>query len=346
MKIIRNIFDIAISYESLWAAFDAIRRDNNKKHRKRIKAFSKHLYENLMALHNALKNGTWHMHEYRHITRLEGRKLREIWYSHDFGDMIVQRALCMTIGVLLNKSLIKDTYAGIPGKSMHKAVRKLWRRIKSLPKDSRVWCYKCDIKQFYMSIDHDVLKQALVDKIKDKRMLKLLFGIIDSSPFPVGLPIGNMMSTVFANYYLNAIDRMAQSMDIVYFRYNDDIVVISTDKDKVRDFRTAIHSAVKPLLLTIKPNDRLFTLDNFGLDYVGYIIQTNRILIRRCTERKLRRRYSRFYDNPSMHVACGVVAYWGWCKRSKSGHVLWYVVTGVCIDHFNAKAIRLCVCKK
>lgn len=299
-----------------------------------------------MALHNALAAGTWHMHEYRHITRLEGKKLREIWYSHDFGDMIVQRALCMTIGKMLNSSLIKDTYAGIPGKSMHKAMRKIWRKIKSMPGNSRIWCYKCDIKQFYMSINHDVLKRALERKIKDKRMLKLLFGIIDSSPFQVGLPIGNMLSTVFANFYLNTIDRMAQSMDITYYRYNDDIVAISTDKNKIRDFRTAIHEAVKPLYLTIKTNDRLFPLDNFGLDFVGYIIQTNRVLIRRCTERRLRRRANGFYKKPSVHALRGVSSYWGWCKRPKSGHKLWYTVTGVCIKHFNKLATRLCICPK
>ena len=342
MKRIANIFDDAISYASLWRAFDAIRRDNNKKHRRKIRAFEKHIYENLMALHNALADGTWHMHPYKHTTRLEGHKLRDIWYSSDFGDMIVQRALCMTIGVVLNKSLITDTYAGIPGKSMHKAMRKIWRRIQAIPKHMRIWVYKCDIYHFYMSIDHHILKILLALKIKDKRMLALLYGIIDSSPFDVGLPIGNMLSTVFANFYLNYVDRMAQCYKAIYCRYNDDIVAVKPDKDRLRDFRTAIHLWADDLALTIKPSERLYPLDDGGLDFVGYIIRSDRILVRRRTERKLRKRAAEFKKHPSIHRADGVSSYWGWCKRSVCGRSLWKKLLGVTIKRFHRMVVRLC----
>lgn len=341
MKRIGNIYDDFASYKTILAAFEAIKRDNRKKNRRKILRFQQNLRKNINRIVRSLRNGTWHMHPYRHIIRREANKLRDIWYSPSFDDLIVQRALCMTIGARLNKSLIKDTYAGIPGKSMQKAVKKLYKRLKLLPKGDRIWVYKSDFYHFYMSIDHSILKNKLQRKIKDKRMLSLLFDIIDTSPLPIGIPIGNMMSTVFANFYLSDIDHM-QKPAIIYYRYNDDIVAISTDKNVLRDFRTQLHSSADDVALMIKQTERLFPLDAFGLDFIGYIIRVDTILIRRRVERCIRKRGYRFHQRPSMHAAQGLAAYWGRCKHSRGGHRLWFICTGAGIKHFNSYARKLC----
>lgn len=41
---------------------------------------------------------------------------------------------------------------------------------------------KCDISNFFASIDHDILKEKLKKRIKDKDALKIVFDIIDSEP--------------------------------------------------------------------------------------------------------------------------------------------------------------------
>lgn len=342
MKRIHDIFEEFASYKTIWRAFDAIRRENKKKHRRKIHAFAKHIYENIMKIVKALRNKTWRMHPYKHIVRMEGRKLRDIWYSPDFIDLIVQRAFCMTIGRLLNKGLIKDTYAGIPGKSMHKAIRKIWRKTRRLKRLGRLWVYKSDFKKFYMSIDHDILKEKLRRKIKDKSMLWYLCHLIDSSPMSVGLPIGNMMSTVFANFYLNCVDRLPRRKGSVYSRYNDDIVHVSHDKEALRDYRTSLLNKAKEIKLEIKHEGNLYPVDSWGIDFVGYVIQDNRMLIRRRTERSLRGRAIRFHKRPTRHGAHGMSSYWGYCKRVESGRRLWYSCAGVSIEDFNTYVERLC----
>jgi RNA-directed DNA polymerase len=62
------------------------------------------------------------------------------------------------------------------------------------------YCLKLDVRKFYPSIDHDVLKKLLRRKFKDSDLLWLLDEIIDSAP---GLPIGNYLSQYFANFYLS-----------------------------------------------------------------------------------------------------------------------------------------------
>ena len=342
MKRIHDVFEEFATYKTIWLAFDAIRRENKKKHRRKIRAFAKHIYENIRMIVRALRNKTWRMHPYKHIVRMEGKKLRDIWYSPDFTDMIVQRAFCMTIGKLLNKSLIKDTYAGIPGKSMHKAIRKIWRKIRKLKRYGRLWAFKSDFKKFYMSIDHEILKYLLSLKIKDKDMLWYLCYLVDSSPMPVGLPIGNMMSTVFANFYVNSIDRLCRAKGSVYARYNDDVVFVYYNKDIVRDYRVSMQSAAANLKLTVKHDGSLFPVDSFGLDFVGYVIQDDRMLVRRRTERAFRHRASCFNKRPTRHGARGMTSYWGYCKRVKSGRQLWRSCTGVGIEYFNDYVEKLC----
>ncbi len=54
-----------------------------------------------------------------------------------------------------------------------------------------MYCLKIDIRKFYPSINHDILKGILRKKIKDVPLLNLLDEIIDSAD---GVPIGNYLS--------------------------------------------------------------------------------------------------------------------------------------------------------
>ncbi len=75
---------------------------------------------------------------------------------------------------------------------------------------------KSDIEKFFASMDHAVLKNMLVKKIKDERLLELLFVIVDH-PYPgqnagKGVPIGNLTSQWFANLYLDALDHLVTQL--------------------------------------------------------------------------------------------------------------------------------------
>ena len=69
------------------------------------------------------------------------------------------------------------------------------------------WVLKCDIRKFFASIDHTILKDILARHIKDQNLLQLLGGIIDSfsttDRIVVGLPLGNLTSQLLVNVYMN-----------------------------------------------------------------------------------------------------------------------------------------------
>lgn len=341
MKRIHDIFPFMTSYRVLYIAYLKLKANSDKRHMRRVIRFEKDLVMNLLRLCFMLKAQTWKMGNYRHMFRPESGKLREIWYSSNFGCLVVQCAIGITLGKLLNNSLIEDTYAGIPGRSMHKGMRRLFRKIKSFG-DRPIFVYKLDMKQFYASIDHELLKQALAHKIKDKRALALLYNIIDNCPLKVGLPIGNFLSPILANFYLNALDRMVKNAHFAYYRYNDDIIALSDSKDKLHILKDMVHAKAAELKLTIKKNEQIYPIERGGIDFMGYIVQRKRVLVRRRIEKHMRRDARKFGLHPTPHRAKALSSRWGWFKRVKSGKNFWFKQIGCTIDNFNDLQVALC----
>lgn len=342
MKRIHDIFDVMVSVDTLRKAFLILKAKRYKKHKKRIERFEKNLEKNLLKLHKKLIKGIWKMHKYKYMVRREHGKLREIWYSSNFGDLVVQCAIGITLGALLNKSLINDTYAGIPGKSIHKnGVRKIFRKIKAFGKKS-IYGYKLDIHHFYASIDHNELKKALIHKIKDKCALALLFNIIDNCPLSVGIPIGNFLSPIFANFFLNTVDRFIKCFKFSYYRYNDDMLILSSSKDKLHVLRERLHKFVESLKLHIKKNEQIYPIERFGFDFIGFVFQRNRVLVRRRIEGHVRYNAFQFHKHPTPHRARTLNSQWGYFKRVRSGENFWVKNLGCTIKTFNKMQEALC----
>lgn len=111
-----------------------------------------------------------------------------------------------------------------------------------------------DIKKFYPSVNHDILKAIIRKKIKDDDLLWLLDEIIDSAD---GVPIGNYLSQFFANLYMAYFDHWVKEELKVkyYYRYADDIVLLSDSKDQLRNWLLAIKVYLTNMLkLKLKDN--------------------------------------------------------------------------------------------
>jgi retron-type reverse transcriptase len=123
--------------------------------------------------------------------------------SAPFEDRIIHHAVMNILEPVFEGQMIYHTYACRKNKGTHAAVRYAFSRCKSSP-----WFLKLDMRKYFDSIDHGVLKKQLARLIKDRGVLKLLDGIIDSyEKTPgAGLPIGNLTSQFFANLYLSSLD--------------------------------------------------------------------------------------------------------------------------------------------
>ncbi len=338
MKRIGNIFDDMIAVDTLRRVHIEAKKAKGKKRLRSMIDFEADLENNLAALHESLKKGTWQMQPLKRMFRREGHKLRMIDYAIWWPDIIVQRAIGRTLGERLNRTLVNETYAGIPGRGIHQAVRRLRRHLANIPPDVPIYCYKLDIRKFYYSIQHDKLKLALERKIKDKRALALLFGIIDAAPADVGIPIGTFVSPILANFYLSPIDHYVKEQGFIYCRYCDDIAIVSTDKNRLRDLKSDLRGRFGDLGLSVKPNEQIYPIERFGIDIGGFVVRRNTVIVRRGIERSFRKNARRFILRPTLHGLRSLASQWGWFKPTMTGARLWKKLLNVShIKELNAK---------
>ena len=154
---------------------------------------------------------------------------------------------------------------------------------------------KCDIRKFFASIDHSILKNILANYIPDKDILWLLNRVIDSFEVKpgIGLPLGNLTSQLLVNIYMNEFDQFVKhKLKIKYYiRYADDFIILSENKDwlenlifKIRDF---LNSELK---LELHPNKVYIKTSASGIDFLGWIQFSDHRVLRTATKRRILKR--------------------------------------------------------
>jgi len=251
MKRINNLYEKIISIVNLQLA-DSIARKGKAKQPGVIQ-HDKNREANINQLHDMLMNKTYRTSEYTTFTIFEPKE-RIIFRLPYFPDRILHHAVMNILEPVFVSTFTADTYSCIKGKGIHAAARAVKRALKDV--ENTRYCLKLDVKKFYPSVDHDVLKQLLRRKIKDNDLLWLLDEIIDSTS---GLPIGNYLSQYFANFYLTYFDHWMKENKRVkyYFRYADDLVILSDSKPLLLKDRFRPDQLGLP---TLSKNDLFFAL--------------------------------------------------------------------------------------
>ena len=191
MKRIGNLYEKIISLDNLRLADEKARRGKLRSYG--VLLHDKNREANILALHETLKNHTFKNSEYSTFTIYEPKE-RIIFRLPYYPDRILHHAIMNILEPIWVSVFTKDTYSCIKGRGIHGAMRNVKRAIKD--RENARYCLKIDIRKFYPSIDHDVLKTIIRRKIKCKDTLALLDTIIDSTD---GVPIGNYLSQYFAN---------------------------------------------------------------------------------------------------------------------------------------------------
>ena len=211
---------------------------------------------------------------------------------------------------------------------MHYGMKRVWNRLlKKYPKGVPCYIMKVDVHHYYESIDTDLLKAMLIEKVKDDAILHLVFILIDSHPN--GLPIGNYLSQMLANFYLNEIDHWAVGLGIDYFRYCDDIVALSDDKAVLNQFMIDLGIKLHEIKLELKSNLQVFPIERtVGIDFMGFTINQNGVRLRKRIERDMRRSVDLFISSPCDHTRQSAMSYYGWTSWLTKGDSLWNSVLG------------------
>lgn len=268
---------------------------------------------NIVQLHKRLIEHNYRTSEYTTFKIYEPKE-REIFRLPYYPDRIVHHAIMNVLEPIFMKLFTADTYSCIKERGIHGAFRSVRKALTD--REGTKYCLKLDIRKFYPSVDHDILKELLKRKIKDMELLELLNEIIDSSK---GLPIGNYLSQYLANYYMIYFDRWLKEDKQVkyYFRYADDIVILSSSKEDLHKLLGEITVYLKEKLkLKVKENYQVFPVAVRGLDFVGYSFFPTHTKLRKSIKQNFARMVRRNKNRAS------IASYNGWAVHGNCRNLM------------------------
>lgn len=311
-------------YPKMWS-MDNIRRAHlnarkGKAHYEEVKMVNANPDFYFSQIQDMLKNKTFKNSEYEIFTKRDSGKEREIYKLPYFPDRIIHHCIMQVLEPIWVSTLIKDTYSSLKGRGIHMGVNRIKKALKD--RENTQYCLKMDVKKFYPSIDHNILKSIIRQKIKDDDVLWLLDEIIDSTE---GVPIGNYVSQHFGNLYLSGLDHFMKEQQgcKYYFRYCDDIVILHANKSHLAQLRKDVDTFLNSKLnLKLKENWQIFPVNERGIDFLGYRFYHSHTLLRKTIVEKFKQRMENIkikhcFLSP-INILSGVMSYCGWMKYADS----------------------------
>jgi RNA-directed DNA polymerase len=317
MKRIRNLYNSICAMDNIYLAHKKAKK--GKRHYAAVKHIDSNPDQYLTDLWRMLIDEQYQTSPYSVITRKVGGKTRVIFKLPYYPDRIVHHCIMNILEPIWQKILVRDTYSAIKDRGVHDGVK----RIKHFLKDATGtrYCLKIDVKKFYPSIDHGILKRIIRKKIKCHKTLALLDEIIDSAP---GVPIGNYLSQYFGNLYLSYFDHFCKEVIGVkyYARYCDDIVVFSAEKAFLHKALGSIQEYLFCQLgLTLNGNYQIFPTRVRGVDFLGYRFFGDYTLVRKSIAKAFKRKM-KISGAQTGKTTSSVMSYKGWLGHADANR-LW-----------------------
>ena len=284
MKRYGNMFDSTFNRENLNPAYMDARRGKRKK--RACFEFEKNLGNNLNDLHKEIHSGEYRPMPYFKFTVYEPKE--RVIYAPAFRDIVVQHAIYRIIYPVFDKTFINSSFACRKGFGTHKASDYTQQALRGCAGDA--YTLKLDIRKFFYSIDRAVLRKLIEQKIKDQRLVDMMmvFAHIDE---PKGIPIGNLLSQIYALIYLNPLDHFIKRNLMVkkYVRYVDDFILIGITRDQCLEYKRKIVQFLADELGLVLSKSTIAKVKS-GLNFVGYRTWRSRRVIRKFSLYKFKRK--------------------------------------------------------
>ena len=275
-------------YSNMAESFDQVLRGSKRKKSRQGRYLLAHREEVLQELTGKIKTGTFTVKDYREREIVEGGKMRRIQIL-TMKDRIAVHAIMAVVDRHLKKRFIRTTSASIKNRGMHDLMEYIRRDMKEDPEGTR-YCYKFDISKFYESVGQDFVMYCVRRVFKDKKLIAMLDNFVRLMPqgISIGLRssqgLGNLLLSVFLDHYLK--DKYGVRH---FYRYCDDGVVLGDAKSELWKIRDAVHFQVAQIGLTVKPDERVFPVDE-GIDFLGYVIYPDHVRLRKRIKQKFARK--------------------------------------------------------
>jgi len=201
----------------------------------------------------------------------------------------------------------------------------------------------CDIRKYFPSIDHEILKELLHRRIADHATLWLIDRIIDASNHqefvcdyfgdddlltPIsrrrGLPIGNLTSQFFANLYLSPFDHFVKE-DLrcgPYLRYVDDFALFSDSKHQLQEWRVEIAGFLASCRLRLHPTRVHVSPCRIGSRFLGQVVYRSHRRLTGENVRRFRRRLLAWERRPPGNLHARVASWIGHARQADTAALL------------------------
>ena len=289
-RVFNHSYDEIISLENILEAWKEF--INGKRRRKDVQEFQLNLMDNILNLHEDLRDYTYVHGNYQSFN-INDPKPRNI-HKASVRDRLLHHAIYRILYPFFDKTFISDSFSRRVNKGTHRALNRFRYFFRKVSKNNKktCWILKCDIKKFFENIDHKILLNILKKYINDSDVIWLLERIIFSfSKEPSrGLPLGNLTSQLFVNIYMNEFDQFVKHGFRIkyYIRYADDFVILSQDKawleetlPKIGDFLT------ERLKLELHPDKVSIKTISSGVDFMGWVHFPKHRILRASTRRRM-----------------------------------------------------------
>lgn len=265
--------------------------------------------DNILSLQNDLKNKTY-THGGYHAFNISDPKPRQI-HKALVRDRLLHHLIYQELYPYFDSKFIHDSYSCRINKGTHKAISRFRDFSRKVSKNNTktCWVLKCDIRKFFASIDHSILKSILSKCLFDKDVLWLLSQVIDSfnskhtyamparQSFSVGgadickgLPLGNLTSQLLVNIYMNEFDQfMKRELKVKYYiRYADDFAILSDSKNYLENLLPKISDFFEhKLKLQLHPDKVFIKTFASGLDFLGWVHFPKHRVLRTTTKNRM-----------------------------------------------------------
>ncbi|MFN8483789.1 MAG: reverse transcriptase domain-containing protein [Anaerolineae bacterium] len=332
----RNLYPTLCSFENLYLGWRKARR--GKRGQPEVATFEMRVERNLFQLQEELQSGRYRPGRY-HSFYIHEPKQRLI-SAAPFRDRVVHHALCNIIEPVFERTFIHDSYANRVGKGTHAALDRCTEFMRR-----HRYVLACDVRQYFPSIDHTILRAILAHKIADRRVMWLVdtilaggSGVLDTeytmtwfpgddllaATRPRGLPIGNLTSQFWANVYLNELDQFIKRElhCRAYLRYVDDFLLFHDDLGQVHAWREAVIERLASLRLKLHEGRAQPRPVTEGVSFLGFMVFPTHRRLRRHKVIYARRHLKRLLfeyaagtlslDQLHMHVQ-------GWVNHARYG---------------------------
>lgn len=309
-----HIFNNITSVENLLISWKEFLKGKRK--RKDAADFQVHFMDNILSLHKDLIEKTYKHGEYEAF-KINDPKPRNI-HKASVRDRLVHHAIYRILYPYFDRKFIFDSYSCRISKGTHKSINRFvdFGRKVSQNNIRTCWVLKCDIKKFFASIDHEILKKILAKYIGDKDVSWLAGQIIDSfqekDNVCVGLPLGNLTSQLLVNIYMNEFDQFVKrDLKVKYYiRYADDFVILHEDKKYLEKILPAISEFLeKELKLSLHPKKVSIETFSSGVDFLGWVNFPHHRTLRTSTKKRMLKNIAKNPKNEAMQSYIGMLSH-------------------------------------